>query len=132
MSRAHAGNSTMTSMTRVWSGYQSWQPASLTFARRLRPFQYLGVTVKNTRIMLRAHWKSCVTQSATQSGPLPWASASIAKTPRQPCELRISVVEKSSASSGPETADLLERLRAHRVVRTDAARRVAVVAAGLG
>ena len=51
--------------------------------------------------MLRDHWNSCVMQSASVSGPSPWAWASMAKTPCQRYELIMSEVVKSSASSGP-------------------------------
>lgn len=51
--------------------------------------------------MLRDHCSSCVRQSATVSGPRPCAMASIAKAPSQPAALSSSVVEKSSARSGP-------------------------------
>ena len=53
------------------------------------------------------------------------------RRPASRTELIISVVVKSSASSGPEAADLLQRRGAHRVVRADAARRVAAGVPGL-
>ena len=98
---ATTGMTNISAMNSENSGYQSCENRNWNFSRAGSIGTSLGEYLSSSITSERDHWNSWVTRSAKVRGPSPEAMASMAWTPRQPNAFIISVVEWSSASSGP-------------------------------